>query len=188
MTRLARALVQPGPSSAGGNRQIRALPPSIGDCHRLAELSAAGCQLAGVPASLARCHSLVSLDLSGNQLGVSADLPEALATGLVNLRELSVARNKLVSLPNALGDMRQLTRLDCRENLLRAVPHSVGGRGSDRPLLALSGHSLSLCLYSFLLGTLSLSLYLFLSLCLLVSRNSTTALLKRRRLTTPRTL
>ena len=87
----------------------------------------AGCQLVGVPASLARCHSLVSLDLSGNQLGVSSDLPEALATGLVNLRELNVARNRIVSLPNALGAMRVLVRLDCRENQLRAVPHSIGG-------------------------------------------------------------
>jgi len=111
----------------GGNRQIRSLPPCVGDCQRLAELSAAGCQLAGVPASLARCHSLVSLDLSGNQLGVSADLPDALAAGLVNLRELNVARNRLVSLPNTLGAMKALTRLDCRENQLRALPRSVAG-------------------------------------------------------------
>jgi len=98
--------------------------------------------------------------------------------GLVNLRELNVARNKLVSLPNTLagggaaqndsstsiestirvrasvrastlkvpckscsdlgwsarsqrpyraGAMRALVRLDCRENQIRALPHSVGG-------------------------------------------------------------
>ena len=81
----------------------------------------------GVPASLARCASLVSLDLSGNQLGVSSDLPESLAAGLVNLRELNVARNRLVSLPNTLGAMRALTRLDCRENQIRALPRAAGG-------------------------------------------------------------
>jgi hypothetical protein len=62
----------------GGNRGLRALPPALGDCHRLAELAAPDCLLGGVPASLARCTALVTLDLSGNQLGVSADLPETL--------------------------------------------------------------------------------------------------------------
>jgi Leucine-rich repeat (LRR) protein len=95
----------------GGNTQLRVLPVSIGDCHRLAELSAPGCQLVGVPVSLAHCHSLVSLDLSGNQLGASTDLPDSLPAGLVSLRDLNVARNRLVSLPNTLGAMRALVRL-----------------------------------------------------------------------------
>ena len=115
---------------SGSTTDPTALTVRAGDCHRLAELTAPDCQLAGVPASLARCTSLVSLDLSGNLLGMSADLPEALATGLVNLRELNVARNRLVALPAALGELKALARLDCRENQLRAIPKSVDGCAS----------------------------------------------------------
>jgi Leucine-rich repeat (LRR) protein len=43
----------------------------------------------------------------------------------VNVRELCVSRNRLSSLPESLGAMRRLARLDCRENQIRAIPASI---------------------------------------------------------------
>ena len=45
----------------------------------------------------------------------------------MNVRELNVSRNRLSSLPESLGAMRRLARLDCRENEIRELPASVEG-------------------------------------------------------------
>ncbi|PWA23359.1 hypothetical protein CCH79_00019508 [Gambusia affinis] len=74
-----------------------------------------------IPDSIITLQSLTSLNLSRNQLG---SLPSCLC-GLP-LRVLNASNNKLVSLPEAIGQLHSLMELDISCNEITALPQHIG--------------------------------------------------------------
>uniref|UniRef100_A0A1A8RCG9 Leucine-rich repeats and calponin homology (CH) domain containing 1 n=1 Tax=Nothobranchius rachovii TaxID=451742 RepID=A0A1A8RCG9_9TELE len=74
-----------------------------------------------IPDSIISLQSLTSLNLSRNQLG---SLPVCLC-GLP-LRVLNASNNKLVSLPETIGQLRSLMELDISCNEITALPRHIG--------------------------------------------------------------
>ncbi|XP_047226614.1 leucine-rich repeat and calponin homology domain-containing protein 1 [Girardinichthys multiradiatus] len=74
-----------------------------------------------IPDSFIILQSLTSLNLSRNQLG---SLPSCLC-GLP-LRVLNASNNKLVSLPETIGQLHSLMELDISCNEITALPHRIG--------------------------------------------------------------
>ncbi|XP_034741041.1 leucine-rich repeat and calponin homology domain-containing protein 1 isoform X2 [Etheostoma cragini] len=74
-----------------------------------------------IPESIIGMQSLTSLNLSRNQLG---SLPACLC-GLP-LRVLNASNNKLVSLPEAIGQLHRLMELDISCNEITALPRHIG--------------------------------------------------------------
>ena len=62
------------------------------------------------------------LDLSGMDL---LELPEAIGQ-LTNLTSLTLWKNQLTALPESIGHLTNLTSLDLRFNQLTALPKSIG--------------------------------------------------------------
>ncbi|XP_027878761.1 leucine-rich repeat and calponin homology domain-containing protein 1 isoform X1 [Xiphophorus couchianus] len=74
-----------------------------------------------IPDSIITLQSLTSLNLSRNQLG---SLPSCLC-GLP-LRVLNASNNKLVSLPETIGQLHSLMELDISCNEITALPRHIG--------------------------------------------------------------
>uniref|UniRef100_A0A3Q2WYN9 Leucine-rich repeats and calponin homology (CH) domain containing 1 n=1 Tax=Haplochromis burtoni TaxID=8153 RepID=A0A3Q2WYN9_HAPBU len=74
-----------------------------------------------IPDSIISLQSLTSLNLSRNQLG---SLPACLC-GLP-LRVLNASNNKLVSLPETIGQLQRLMELDISCNEITALPRHIG--------------------------------------------------------------
>ncbi|XP_030614225.1 leucine-rich repeat and calponin homology domain-containing protein 1 isoform X4 [Archocentrus centrarchus] len=74
-----------------------------------------------IPDSIISLQSLTSLNLSRNQLG---SLPACLC-GLP-LRVLNASNNKLVSLPETIGQLQSLMELDISCNEITALPRHIG--------------------------------------------------------------
>lgn len=82
-----------------------------------------------IPDSIISLQSLTSLNLSRNQLGA---LPACLC-GLP-LRVLNASNNKLVSLPETVGQLHSLMELDISCNEITALPRHIGRLKSLREL------------------------------------------------------
>uniref|UniRef100_UPI003AAF3AE6 leucine-rich repeat and calponin homology domain-containing protein 1 n=1 Tax=Centroberyx gerrardi TaxID=166262 RepID=UPI003AAF3AE6 len=102
--------------------------------NRLADVPTEVCQLVAletlnlyhncirtIPDSIISLQSLTSLNLSRNQLG---SLPSCLC-GLP-LRVLNASNNKLVSLPETIGQLHNLMELDISCNEITALPRHIG--------------------------------------------------------------
>lgn len=76
-------------------------------------------------------QSLVHLDLSRNQLNI---LPSAVCQ--LPLQVLLLGNNKLVSLPEDIGRLQDLTLLDVTCNLLSTLPPQIGELAELRELNA----------------------------------------------------
>ncbi|XP_061735933.1 leucine-rich repeat and calponin homology domain-containing protein 1 isoform X2 [Nerophis ophidion] len=74
-----------------------------------------------IPDSIISLQSLTSLNLSRNQLGA---LPACLCT--LPLRVLNASNNKLVSLPESVGQLQGLMELDISCNEITALPRHIG--------------------------------------------------------------
>ncbi|XP_077435546.1 leucine-rich repeat and calponin homology domain-containing protein 1 isoform X2 [Vanacampus margaritifer] len=74
-----------------------------------------------IPDAVIGLHSLTSLNLSRNQL---SSLPACLCA--LPLRVLNASNNKLVSLPESLGQLRRLMELDISCNELTTLPRHIG--------------------------------------------------------------
>ncbi|XP_061827764.1 leucine-rich repeat and calponin homology domain-containing protein 1 isoform X2 [Nerophis lumbriciformis] len=74
-----------------------------------------------IPDSIISLQSLTSLNLSRNQLGA---LPACLCT--LPLRVLNASNNKLVSLPESVGQLQRLMELDISCNEITALPRHIG--------------------------------------------------------------
>ncbi|XP_061547387.1 leucine-rich repeat and calponin homology domain-containing protein 1 isoform X3 [Phycodurus eques] len=74
-----------------------------------------------IPDAVISLHSLTSLNLSRNQL---SSLPACLCT--LPLRVLNASNNKLVSLPESVGQLRRLMELDISCNELTTLPRHIG--------------------------------------------------------------
>uniref|UniRef100_UPI003AAAC4C5 DISP complex protein LRCH3 n=1 Tax=Centroberyx gerrardi TaxID=166262 RepID=UPI003AAAC4C5 len=77
--------------------------------------------LRSLPDSLVNLQALTYLNISRNQLSV---LPVVLCS--LPLKVLIACNNKLVSLPEELGQLRQLTELDVSCNEIQTLPSQVG--------------------------------------------------------------
>ncbi|XP_061143012.1 leucine-rich repeat and calponin homology domain-containing protein 1 isoform X2 [Syngnathus typhle] len=74
-----------------------------------------------IPDAVISLHSLTWLNLSRNQL---SSLPACLCT--LPLRVLNASNNKLVSLPESVGQLRRLMELDISCNELTTLPPHIG--------------------------------------------------------------
>uniref|UniRef100_H3C1Y5 Leucine rich repeats and calponin homology domain containing 3 n=1 Tax=Tetraodon nigroviridis TaxID=99883 RepID=H3C1Y5_TETNG len=95
--------------------------------------------LRSLPDSLVNLQALTYLNLSRNQLSV---LP-AVICGLP-LKVLIACNNKLVSLPEELGQLRHLTELDVSCNEIQSLPPQVGQLEALRDLNVRRNHLLRL--------------------------------------------
>nr|XP_043618337.1 plant intracellular Ras-group-related LRR protein 9-like [Erigeron canadensis] len=102
---------------------FESLPESIGSLQRLQVLNVSSNKLTSLPDGICKCRSLVELDISFNKVGY---LPSKIGYGLVNLRKLLMALNKLRSLPTSIGEMTYLQVLDVHFNELKGLPPSIG--------------------------------------------------------------
>uniref|UniRef100_A0A3P8V4Z6 Leucine rich repeats and calponin homology domain containing 3 n=1 Tax=Cynoglossus semilaevis TaxID=244447 RepID=A0A3P8V4Z6_CYNSE len=95
--------------------------------------------LRSLPESLVNLQSLTYLNLSRNQLSV---LPVVLCS--LPLKVLIACNNKLVSLPEEVGQLRQLTELDVSCNEIQTLPSQVGQLEALRDLNIRRNHLVTL--------------------------------------------
>eukprot|EP00127_Corallochytrium_limacisporum_P006914 Clim_evm29s237 gene=Clim_evmTU29s237 len=105
------------------HNQLSTLPPEIGNLTRLKWLNICSNRITELPAEMGRLTQLQELGLGGNLL---ATLPPQCCKGWRSLRRLTLHNNRLVSLPNEIGQTYSLMRLDLSENLLVELPDSMG--------------------------------------------------------------
>lgn len=79
-------------------------------------------KLAGIPNELLRCPGTRELDLSNNYL---TDLPEKLFRMCQWIERLSVNNNKITTMPDSIGILRNLKVLNVSNNQLTAIPESI---------------------------------------------------------------
>lgn len=92
-----------------------------------------------LPETLLNLQSLTCLNLSRNQLSV---LPPVVCS--LPLKVLIACNNKLVSLPEELGQLRHLTELDVSCNEIRTLPSQVGQLETLRDLNIRRNHLVQL--------------------------------------------
>uniref|UniRef100_A0A1A7YY26 Leucine-rich repeats and calponin homology (CH) domain containing 3 n=1 Tax=Iconisemion striatum TaxID=60296 RepID=A0A1A7YY26_9TELE len=95
--------------------------------------------LRSLPESLVNLQALTYLNLSRNQLSV---LPPVICS--LPLKVLIASNNKLVSLPEELGQLRLLTELDVSCNEIQRVPSQVGHLEALRDLNIRRNHLIQL--------------------------------------------
>uniref|UniRef100_A0A1A8S2B4 Leucine-rich repeats and calponin homology (CH) domain containing 3 n=1 Tax=Nothobranchius rachovii TaxID=451742 RepID=A0A1A8S2B4_9TELE len=95
--------------------------------------------LRSLPDSLVNLQTLTYLNLSRNQLSV---LPPVICS--LPLKVLIASNNKLVSLPEELGQLRLLTELDVSCNEIQRVPSQVGHLEALRDLNIRRNHLIQL--------------------------------------------
>ena len=113
---------------AGGNARLTSggVPwarLSLLPCLRVLDFG--GCSLESLPEDFGRANfpALETLSLAGNRL---KSLPDALG-GLGRLRILDLSRNSVEALPGPLGGCSALEELDVSRNRIRALPSELGG-------------------------------------------------------------
>ncbi|XP_064313602.1 DISP complex protein LRCH3 isoform X7 [Phalacrocorax carbo] len=110
--------------------------------NRLSELPAEACHFVSleslnlyqnciryIPEAVLNLQSLTFLNISRNQLST---LPVHLCS--LPLKVLIASNNKLVSIPEEIGQLRQLTELDVSCNEIQAIPPQIGNLESLRDL------------------------------------------------------
>ncbi|KFV49714.1 Leucine-rich repeat and calponin homology domain-containing protein 3, partial [Tyto alba] len=110
--------------------------------NRLSELPAEACHFVSleslnlyqnciryIPEAVLNLQSLTFLNISRNQLST---LPVHLCS--LPLKVLIASNNKLVSIPEEIGQLRQLTELDVSSNEIQTIPPQIGNLESLRDL------------------------------------------------------
>jgi Leucine-rich repeat (LRR) protein len=103
-------------------RNIKELPPEIGQLKNLTGLYLSRNQLNSLPPEIGRLKSLKVLILFKNQL---SELPMEIGQ-LANLRDLNLYDNNLSSLPAEIGQLTELAELDLSDNKLTDLPEKIG--------------------------------------------------------------
>jgi internalin A len=115
------------------NNNLAAFPEPITQLSRLVWLSLDGNRLSSIPPSIKRLQQLKVLTLAGNEF---ADIPEAIYE-LPHLRELSFANphrsvtNTIKQLSPKISTLKQLQRLDLRNNPLETPPIEIASKGVE---------------------------------------------------------
>ena len=97
------------------------LPESLGQLHRLEDLTSMGNELASLPDVFHHLKRLRYLDMRENRL---QSLPPSLGA-LENLQSLILWDNCLSELPTEIGQLKRLERLDLSRNPLLSLPESL---------------------------------------------------------------
>ena len=116
----------PGSSNTNPNTILPTLPSS------LKQFKLNDNFLSSIPPSIitSQLTKLEKLDLSSNQL---AAIPVEIATTLQALIELNLDSNSIVSLPNEMGQLRQLKQLSLRNNHI-TVTSTIFSESNPQPL------------------------------------------------------
>ncbi len=104
------------------NRQLRELPPEIGQLASLQTLDLNGNQLAQIPPEIGQLARLLRLDLDGNQL---AQIPPEIGQ-LASLQTLYLNGNQLAQIPPEIGQLANLQELYLHGNQLAQIPPEIG--------------------------------------------------------------
>ncbi len=109
------------------------IPPELGKLASLEKLNLSWASLTGpIPPELGKLGSLIDLQLQGNQL--TGSIPPQLGN-LTNLEEMDLGRNELTgSLPPELGRLTRLHTMLLGRNRLTSIPQGIGGMESLRRL------------------------------------------------------
>lgn len=103
------------------HNSLRRLPESLGQLHRLEDLTSMGNELASLPDVFHHLKRLRYLDMRENRL---QSLPPSLGA-LENLQTLILWENCLSELPTEIGQLKRLVRLDLSRNPLLSLPESL---------------------------------------------------------------
>ncbi|SNR14349.1 leucine-rich repeat domain-containing protein [Tenacibaculum jejuense] len=113
-----------------GRGNLTELMPEIGELSKLTRLDLRGNNISSLPTEIGNLSSLTYLDLSNNSLsslpvgiGNFTVLEELLIT---EQNDLSTREKTLVSLPNEIGNILSLKKLDLRINKINSLPVSIG--------------------------------------------------------------
>lgn len=104
-----------------GQRDIKELPPEIGQLTNLRKLNLPYNKLTSLPAEIGQLKNLKELSLHDNQL---VSLPPEIGQ-LSNLEKLNLRRNQLSTLPHEVSRLDRLTYLELFGNQLTEVPLEV---------------------------------------------------------------
>jgi len=103
---------------------IIGLPPTLRTCTNLKQLELRENKLDECPVEIGALENLEILNISKNNL---TSFPGEVAAGLVNLRELFLANNKIApTLPPEMGVMTKLRILSLSNNKLSSLPEEMG--------------------------------------------------------------
>jgi len=105
------------------------LPADLAKCQQLGTLSLSKNSFISLPEVLWRLGSLRILDLSYNHIKDLSRIGE-----LTNLQVLSVAHNKIKTLPQSIGQLKWLVKLDISNNKLTTLPEAINGLDSVKSL------------------------------------------------------
>jgi Leucine-rich repeat (LRR) protein len=100
---------------------ISALPECLGKLKHLEVLELSENKISSL-APLAPLTTLLTLNANGNQI---SDISMLNFEGLTRLETLSLARNKLVELPDEIGQLQQLAILNISENEVVELPSGM---------------------------------------------------------------
>ena len=103
------------------HQRVQTLPPALGLCTSLVELTCGHNSLTALPNELGLCEALCTVAVHDNAL---TQLGEGVPT-LPALRLLDVRNNDLQSLPPALGSCTALRAVPMTGNPLRSIPRAV---------------------------------------------------------------
>ncbi|KAM7504022.1 hypothetical protein LguiB_002926 [Lonicera macranthoides] len=130
------------------NNQLKDLPSSLGRCLDLSDLKleissmdgvklqflglfstgmASNNRITSLPEDLANCSKLTKFDIEGNKLTV---LSENMIASWTMLTELNAAKNSLLGIPENIGGLLRLIRLDLHQNKISSIPSSIMGCSS----------------------------------------------------------
>lgn len=123
-----RALRSLDVSGVGPNAGGMLMDACLEELPALAELRLARCSLARLPAGLCHCAALETLDASGNAL---TDVARDSLHALLRLSTLDLSNNGLRGLPDALGSMGCLVRLEVMGNVFKQPPLRVVDKGTE---------------------------------------------------------
>ncbi|KAL4580299.1 hypothetical protein LXL04_016488 [Taraxacum kok-saghyz] len=114
------------------SNQLKDLPCSLGDCQALSDLKASNNSLTSLPEDLSNCSKMLKLDLEGNKLTVLSDILVASWTSLTEINAgmshtFFSSKNTLSGVPESIGGLSRLIRLDLHQNKISLIPSSIKG-------------------------------------------------------------
>jgi hypothetical protein len=104
------------------NKKLRAIPPEIGFCSGLRQLSLINNRIASIPREMGSCLQLQCLDLGNNKISV---IPPEIGSFAL-LQWLNLSDNRIRSIPREIGFCAQLIWLDVGNNKLSTMPPEIG--------------------------------------------------------------
>ncbi|TXG73747.1 hypothetical protein EZV62_002326 [Acer yangbiense] len=122
---------------------ILKIPEVIGSATSLVKFGCSGNQLKELPSSLGKCSDLS--DFKGNKL---TSFSENLIASWTMLTELNASKNLLNGIPESIGRLSCLIRLDLHQNRISSIPPSISGCSSlvEFSIGLILNHGYKICL------------------------------------------